>query len=70
MAYDQVVVWKDAKGHQSAFPGWTREDGLLVDLTDFEGHFDMEWLRTAGVPENVIESACESKPQGYALLGN
>ena len=66
--YDKVVIWKDEHGHESVFPAWTRPDGTLVDLTDYEGCFNIQALRKAGVREEVIQAACESKPLGYALI--
>jgi hypothetical protein len=65
---DCLIVWKDPKGFPSAFPAWDRNDGLLVDLRDYEGRFVEKWLKDAGVPQPVIDSARDSKPQGYAHI--
>ena len=54
------------------WPAWRRPEGLLVDLRLFgpdgrEG-YDPGRLRAAGVHEDLVRAAGESKPEGFVLL--
>ena len=62
------MTWKDADGHDSIFPAWRHEEGMLVDLRDSFRKVDAQWLRQAGLPDAVIKSAETSNPPGYAFI--
>jgi hypothetical protein len=54
------------------WPAELRDDGLLIDLRLFSPDGQLtyrpEGLREADVPEDLVQAARDSRPQGFVLL--